>query len=293
MSNKQRRAELAHFLRTHRECLKPSQFSLPEGTKRRRTPGLRREELAQVAGVSLTWYMKLEQGQEIQVSAQVLENLAQALQLTSEERTYLYVLAREQLPLPTQKHIPYISEEVQSVLDALLPYPAFVVNERLDVVGWNRAASLVFADYSALSDWERNLVWIMFTRPDQRQLYPDWICWARKILALFRTSGGRSLNEAWFIERRDRLMQVSPEFREWWQQHEVEESHIGHKEMNHPLVGTLLLRATNLQITDDPNLKMFLYTPLPQADTLQKLIWLVNSVQADELSVPKEERPTG
>ncbi len=119
MKDEQRRAELAHFLRTRRERLSPAQFALPAGTKRRRTPGLRREELAQVAGIGLTWYTKLEQGQEIQVSAQVLESLARVLQLTPDERTHLYVLAREQLPLPTQRHTPRISEDLQCLLDAL------------------------------------------------------------------------------------------------------------------------------------------------------------------------------
>ncbi|QBD76005.1 XRE family transcriptional regulator [Ktedonosporobacter rubrisoli] len=276
MKDEQRRAELAHFLRTRRERLSPAMFHLPYGAKHRRTPGLRREELAQVAGISPTWYMKLEQGQAIQVSAQVLESLAQSLQLTPGERNHLYLLAREQLPLPMQRHTPQISEELQGVLDALTPYPAFVVNERWDVVGWNLAASQVFADFAAFSDWERNLVWIMFTQPDQRALYVDWECWAQHILALFRASGGREADEDWFIERRDRLMQASSEFREWWQWHEVGDAHTGNKELNHPLVGPLVLRATTLLVADDPNLKLFVYTPLPQADTAQKLVWLVS-----------------
>ena len=99
MKDEQRRAELAHFLRNRCECLKPSQFLLPEGAKQRRTPGLRREELAQIAGISPIWYTKLEQGRQIQVSTQVLESLTQTLQLTDPEREYLYVLAREHLPL--------------------------------------------------------------------------------------------------------------------------------------------------------------------------------------------------
>src|SRR5579884_3801624 len=117
MNDEQRRTELAHFLRSRRERLSPTQFQLPMGAKLRRTPGLRREELAQVAGISPSWYMKLEQGQEIRVSAQVLESLAQTLQLTPSEREHLYVLAREQLPLPMKNHTPHISEDLQATLD--------------------------------------------------------------------------------------------------------------------------------------------------------------------------------
>ncbi|GHO61489.1 hypothetical protein KSC_003810 [Ktedonobacter sp. SOSP1-52] len=144
-----------------RERLLPAQFHLPVGGRRRRTPGLRREELAHLAGIGLTWYVKLEQGQDIQVSAQVLESLACTLQLTPDERNYLFLPAREQFPLPLHTPLPNISVELQNVLDALLPNPAFVTNERLDILGWNRSASRVFADYASLPAWERNLVWLI------------------------------------------------------------------------------------------------------------------------------------
>lgn len=276
MNDEKRRLELADFLRTRRESLSPSQFQLPEGTKRRRTPGLRREEMAQVAGMSLTWYTKLEQGQEIQVSTQVLEGLSQALRLTVSERAHLYVLAREELPLPFHYHTQKISADLQATLDALNPLPAFIANERWDIIGWNQIASLVFTDYAALSDWERNVVWIMFTHSEQRVLYEEWECWARYTMALFRASSAHNTNASWFLERRDRLMQASPEFRAWWQRHEVEEAYIGHKELNHPLVGTLALQSTTFLVGSDPHLKMLLYTPLVQADTAQKLAWLLS-----------------
>lgn len=285
MNDEQRRAELAHFLRSRRERLSPAQFHLPVGAKIRRTPGLRREELAQVAGVSTSWYMKLEQGQEIQVSAQVLESLAQALQLTSSEREHLYVLAREQLPLPPKHHTSRISKDLQETLDVLNPHPVMVLNERLDVVGWNRAASLVFADFDALPDGERNFVWIMLTQPDQRHLYADWHYWARQTVALFRTSTGRISGDSSFIELRDRLMQASSEFREWWSRHDIGEAPIVQKKLHHPLVGLLVLRTTPLLLAEDPNLKVFVFTPLPEADTAQKLLWLVHSAQTDHREI--------
>lgn len=288
MHDEQRRSELAHFLRTRRERLKPSQFHLPQGAKRRRTPGLRREELAQIAGVSPTWYMKLEQGQEIRASAQVLESLSQALQLNPDERTYLYLLARQQLPLPPQQPSSGISEDLLAMLDALGSHPAFVINERWDVLGWNKAAAQVFTDYGTYSDWERNAVWIMFTQPDQRTLYVEWECWARQTLSLFRASGARAGGEPWFSERRDRLIQASAEFREWWQQHEVSEVHTAEKELNHPVVGSLMLRSTMLTVTTDPNLKLVVYMPLPQMDTAQKLAWLISPARMD-MQIPLQE----
>jgi len=277
MKDEQRRAELAHFLRSRRERLKPSQFSLPEGAKQRRTPGLRREELAQIAAISPIWYTKLEQGQQIQVSAQVLESLVRTFQLNSQEREYLYVLAREHLPLPTPHHTPYISAHQQGMLDALNPHPALILNERWDVVGWNQSASQVFSDYRALSDWEWNVVWMMFTHPELRTLHANWEYLGKQILAHFRASSGSSTGEPWWLSRRDRLMQASPEFRQWWSRHDIGAVGVSHKELNHPRVGLLVLQPTTLVLADDPNLKLFLYTPLAQADTAEKLAWLANT----------------
>jgi hypothetical protein len=277
MKDEQRRAELAHFLRTRRERLKPSQFSLPEGAKHRRTPGLRREELAQIAAISPIWYTKLEQGQQIQVSAQVLESLVRTLQLTSQEREYLYLLAREHLPLPARHHTPSITPHQQSMLDALNPYPAVILNERWDVLGWNHNASQVFTDYRTLSDWERNILWLMFTRPEQRTFYANWEPMSKQILAQFRASSGSSTGEDWWLSRRDRLMQASPEFRQWWSRHDIGAIQISQKELNHPRVGMLVLQPTALVLADDPNLKLFLYIPLAQADTAKKLSLLADT----------------
>ncbi|GCE14587.1 helix-turn-helix transcriptional regulator [Tengunoibacter tsumagoiensis] len=277
MNDEQRRSELAHFLRSRRERLKPSQFSLPEGAKQRRTPGLRREELAQVAGISPIWYTKLEQGRPIQVSAQVLESLVRTLQLNDQEREYLYVLAREHLPLPAQHHTSSLNAQQQGMLDALNPHPAMILNERWDIVGWNQSAAQVFTDYHTLPAWERNVLWMMFTRPEQRTLYAHWEELGKQILANFRASSGSSTGDPWWILRRDRLMQVSPEFRQWWSQHDIGTMNVERKELNHPRAGLLVLQPTTLVLADDPNLKLFLYTPLAQADTARKLAWLANA----------------
>ena len=151
-----------------------------------------------------------------------------------------------------------------------------MVNERMDVVGWNVAASQTFIDYASLSDWERNTLWIVFTRPPGYTPYDNWEYWAQRSEALFRASGGLESEDSWFAERRDRLMQVSPEFRRWWSQHDVEDALVGYKEFDHPRVGTLHLRSTTLLVATHPNLKMFIYTPVDMSTT-EKLSWLVQN----------------
>lgn len=276
MNNAERRAELAHFLRTRRERLSPVQVDLPRLGSRRRTPGLRREELAQIADVSLSWYIKLEQGQDIQVSAQVLESLSRALRLTADERLHLFALAREELPLPGFPTEQRESSLLQPVLDSFLPNPAFVTNERWDVIARNQATAQVFTPSMVLTPADRNLLWLIFTRPELRQLFVNWEAIARRMLALFRMNEGLYRGDAWFLEQRDSLMQASPEFRAWWSLHDVNQAHLTRKELNHPVVGTLVLQSTIFQVVDAPHLKVFLYTPLPEQDTASKLIQLIN-----------------
>jgi transcriptional regulator with XRE-family HTH domain len=273
MNDVERRAELAQFLRTRREHLSPTQVHLSPGG-RRRTPGLRREELAQIAAVSFSWYVKLEQGQDIQVSAQVLEGLSRALQLTPNERTHLFVLARKELPLPVNSTPQRVSAELQQVLDAFHSYPAYIINERWDVIGQNRAAIQVFASQMVLTPQDRNLLWRIFTHPEQRKLYVQWEVIAQRILALFRVNEGLYCEDAWFVEQRDRLAQISPEFRTWWLRQDVDKAPVERKELNHPTVGPLVLQATTLHVADAPHLKLFLYTPLPEANTASKLVQL-------------------
>jgi hypothetical protein len=277
MNDTQRRSELAQFLRTRRERLSPVQAHLPFGRGRRRTPGLRREELAQIADVSLSWYIKLEQGQDIQVSGQIVESLAHALQLNAAERTHLFVLARQELPLPETPHTQHISTDHRHLLTSFLPNPAFIVNERWDVIGRNRAAQQVFTYQMTLTPQDHNLLWLIFTHPEQRRLYTQWEAIAQHMLALFRASEGLYREDSWFIELRDRLIQASPEFLMWWPQHNVGEVHVNRKELCHPAVGSLILQSTTLMLADAAHLRLFLYTPLPEADTASKLTQLAAS----------------
>jgi transcriptional regulator with XRE-family HTH domain len=232
---------------------------------------LRREEVAQLAGLGVTWYTRLEQGQEIGVSTQVLESIARTLQLSPDERNHLFILARAQLPLSPQPATTAVGPALQQVLASLQPNPAYVTNKDWDIVAWNEAAVQVFSDFGAFPADERNLVWLVFLHPPMRQLYVDWPCVAQRTLALFRASAARDGTNPVFARRRDALLRSSPEFRAWWPQYDVDDMHVGRKELNHPRVGYMAFHAMNLLSPDTPDLRIFVYTPLADTDTPQKL----------------------
>jgi transcriptional regulator with XRE-family HTH domain len=270
MDDAQRRIELARFLRARRARLSPHQVGL-SAVGRRRTPGLRREELAQLAGVGTTWYTWLEQGRAITVSAQVLDSLARALQLDAAERTHLFILARGEVPAPPTPATDGVEPAVQQILDALGAYPAYVANARWDAVAWNDTACRVFTDFAALCPRDRNLLWFIFTHPLARQLYVDWNGAAQRNLALFRASTGRYVGEAWFAELVADLSHASPEFAAWWPRNDVHGTPEGAKEIDHPLVGRLVMQPTLLQVAQTPDLWMIVYTPVPGTETAARL----------------------
>jgi len=273
MNDQERRRELAQFLRTRRERLSPEAVGLPTGS-RRRTAGLRREELALLAGIGVTWYTRLEQGRDITVSPQVLESLARVFALDDAERNHLFVLALEQLPADPTPFTEIISSALQCILDTMGIYPAYVTNPRWDIVAWNQAACLVYTDFGELPPPERNILRFLFTNPLQRELLANWEKEARGMLALFRASTERYVGETWFKALVADLGQTSPEFRAWWPRHDIQAAHAGPKELNHPLVGRLVLQSSTFQAVDAPDLRMVIYTPLPEANTAEKLAQL-------------------
>ena len=267
-----RRAELADFLRTRRARLHPEQFGLST-PGRRRTPGLRREEVAQLAGVGVSWYTWLEQGRDITVSEQVLESLARILQLESEERRHLFVLARGMVPVADEtSEIISPPPGLQAVLDALGTNPAYLVDHRFNLVAWNESACRVFGDFSLLSERERNRIWHLFVHPSSRQLYVDWEQAAEHAVMNFRAAYDQYIGDAWFEHFLTDLQQKSPEFRTWWSQHNVQGvcDFYQEKELNHPQVGRLLLSSTVLIVPVDPPLHMVTFTPCSQ-ETATKL----------------------
>ena len=274
MSERARRQELADFLRTRRARLSPAAVGLPPGG-RRRTPGLRREEVAQLAGVGVTWYTWLEQGRDIRVSTQVLDAIARALRLEPDERTHLFQLASpEPPPSPPPAH-QIVSPALQLVLDSLTPSLAHIVGRRWDVLAWNDAARAVLGDFATMSARERNTVWRMFLREETRRLVVDWAAHAQRLLAQFRADSAPYAGDPWFGELIEHLERASPEFRAWWPRHDVLGSMEGRVDFDHPEAGRLLLQYTVFQVYDAPELKLVVYTPLPQTGSAQRIERLI------------------
>jgi transcriptional regulator with XRE-family HTH domain len=259
MHESERRQALADFLRQRRARLSPADVGLPPGM-RRRTPGLRREEVAQLANMGTSWYVWLEQGRDVHPSAQVLESLAQALRLTLNERRHLFLLAGQPLPPHTSFLEERTSPEFQQVLDDLNPTPAYAVGRRWDLLAWNKAADGLFAISEASSLYARNLVWRLFTSPTMRER-PNWEQVARGTLAEFRTASARYPGDRWFEELIEDLKRVSPEFRRWWPHHDVRSALDGHKVMEHPALGHLEFEHLTLQVLSNPDVRIMIYTP--------------------------------
>ena len=267
MQENERRQALADFLRQRRENLSPADVGLPPGM-RRRTPGLRREEVAQLANIGTSWYIWLEQGRDVHPSAQVLESIAQALKLTPNERRHLFLLAGQALPPHTFSTNECISPALQRMLDDLDPTPAYVMGRRLDYLAWNKAANAIFSLEQATSPYARNLVWRLFTNSRLRD-HPNREMMVRNMLAEFRAANARYPGDRWFEELIEDLKRISPEFCRWWPHHDASSVLEGHKIMEHPTLGHLEFEHITLQIPNDPDIRIMIYTPL--AGTSAKL----------------------
>lgn len=264
-----RQQELAAFLRNRRARLAPEQAGLPRGT-RRRTPGLRREEVALLAGVSPEWYTWLEQGRDIHVSMQVLESLARALQLDASEREHLFLLALRQTPASETYALPTVSATLQQFLDQLWTTPACAADARLNIVAQNAAHRVIFGDYDAASERERNLIWRLFAL-SARQANEEWEALARVYLAQFRAGYGRFINDPWWAEQIAALNRMSPEFQALWARHDVLNLSEGRKTIQHAVAGELVFDFVWLQTVDASDLRVLIHTPHPASDTADKI----------------------
>jgi hypothetical protein len=265
----ERRAELSDFLRTRRARLSPDDVGLPNGN-RRRTPGLRREEVALLANIGSTWYTRLEQGLPINVSSEVLEAISQALRLTRAERKHLYVLAGQPIAHMPLHDDEIVGETVQRVLDALDPFPAVVRSRRFDVLAWNAATTRFFADYAKAEGFERNLLWRLFIGGyvcDLRD--PEGA--ARKIVASFRSVAAKYTDDPSFTELIEELRTNSSEFAKLWARHDVLDLVDGAKVYDHPLVGEVHLEHTNFLVHGHADMRMTVYTAPAGSESDRKL----------------------
>lgn len=276
------RTELADFLKTRRARLRPEQFGLPTFA-RRRTPGLRREELAQLVGVGVSWYTWLEQGRDIQVSDQLLSRLADTLQLDWQERSHLFALARNPISLREKEDNEPSNAPYQAILDGLGIYPTILIDRRLNAVAWNESASCVLGNFASHCERERNVVWGIFMNTTLRERLVHWERAARLSLAFLRAKSDQYAGEIWFTDLIADLRQASPEFRSWWPEHEIRLTCHDRYEIDHPLVGRLVLQATNLVEPSRPDLRLAVLTPLPQEDTTAKLAVLMTGRNPSDL----------
>ena len=271
-SDEERREALADFLKTRRSQVSPESVGLSRGVGYRRTPGLRREEVAMLAGISVTWYTWLEQGRDIAVSEQILKRLAAVLKLSWDETEYMYRLANKPVPeaSPPPQHA--VPAAVRTVLDDLETSPAYVMDYRWNLLAWNRAACEIFA-IDTFSPQDRNLLWRMFTNKTIRRRLVNWEEVAWRTLAAFRATLGARIGEPWFVQLVEDLKQTSPEFRNWWPDHDVRQPPLGRIAVNHPDAGLLELDSLSLHIDGDPRLWMCVYAP--EKDTANKIKRLV------------------
>jgi transcriptional regulator with XRE-family HTH domain len=272
-----RRSELAAFLRSRRERISPSDVGLPPGF-RRRTPGLRREEVAQLAGVGVTWYTWLEQGRKINASVQVLDAIARTLKLDAAEREHLYRLA-DVPEVPQGGGCGHLEPEVYAILEHLDPLPACVYNSRYDLLAWNPPYAVLFPNVVKQELPERNAIWMCFTFPrccnpvrNIEEEYP-------LMVATLRAGFVRHLGEPSWVDFVRRLTAASPSFAEMWAHHEVARPGTRMKLFQHSAVGLVRTTSTSMALASPPETRMVVYTPMDD-ESRERIAWLVDHPDA-------------
>ncbi len=274
-----RREFLGAFLRTRRDGLTPAAADLPSGF-RRRTPGLRRDEVALLAGVGVTWYTWLEQGRDVRASPEVLTSLAKALRLDPAERRHLFALADRPAPERRDSGPEIVDEPIRRLLMSLAGQPAYVLGRRWDILAWNKAAVAVFGDYAKLQGDERNIMHMVFADKAHRRLLSDWDKLAPAVLATFRADCARYAGDQDFERLIEKLMRLSAEFRDWWPKHQVLAPLAGCKRIRHAKAGAMAFEYTSFNLSDRPDMKLIVYTPLAESGTREKLEKLLGKAKA-------------
>jgi transcriptional regulator with XRE-family HTH domain len=255
---------LGTYLKDRRAKLDPAAFGFPP--ERRRTPGLRREEVAQRANISPTWYTWLEQGRGGAPSADVLERIARALMLTDVEREHVFLLGLGRPPEVRYQTRQGVTPRLQRVLDALDPSPALIRTAIWDVVAWNRAATVMLTDYAALPPEQRNILRFIFLDPRARAAQYDWESVARFVVGSFRVDAARAGIAAEVEPLVDELWRLSREFRAMWRDNDVRAHGEGVKHIRHPVLGPLAFEYSAFAVDGRPDLSLVVYEPATRAD---------------------------
>lgn len=256
--------QLGIYLKDRRTKLDPAAFGFPMA--RRRTPGLRREEVAQRANVSATWYTWLEQGRGGAPSANVIDRIAHALLLTETEREHLFLLALGRMPEPHYQPFEGITPRLQRILDALDVCPAFIRTATWDIVAWNRAAAVVLTDFSKLKASQLNILKRIFLDSHIRSTQTDWESVARSMVAAFRAEILRAGATESVKALVDELCDRSPEFKEMWQSNDVNSHNGGTKHLHHPVAGLITMEYSAFAVDGRPDLNMVIYNPVTPDD---------------------------
>ncbi|MEV5799204.1 helix-turn-helix transcriptional regulator [Streptomyces collinus] len=267
-----RRAELSEFLRSRRARLKPEDVGLPDFGRHRRVPGLRREELAQLAGVSVAYYTRLEQGNGRNVSAEVLDSIARALRLSDAEHAHLTHLAKpkahKKRPVARQQQA---RAALCQLLDTMDGVPAYVAGRRAEILAWNRMAAALFGDWGRLPAGDRNWARLVFLRPEYRELFVDWEQKAIDIVCALRMDAGCYPDDPRLSALVGELSVKSEEFRRLWATHDVKEKSHGVKRLHHPLVGDLSLHFETFRVAGDTDQALITYHAEPQSASAESL----------------------
>jgi transcriptional regulator with XRE-family HTH domain len=262
------RKELAEFLRARREATRPEQVGLPVG-RGRRTPGLRREEVAMLAGVSVTWYTWLEQGRRINASHDVLRAIGRALRLDDAGLDHLIALTE-----PGTASIEAPAEAPSALLrliDSMMPAPAYVLGPHWEFVAWNTAQQRLYPRIVELDPPRRNLLWVLYCDRDTRSLNVDWDIHARQALAEFRSASSAVRHDDAIYELIDVLTAESPEFADWWPEHDVSGFETRLRRFQHPAAGRLTFEYQQLAPVEWPNLRVVAQLAVPGDDSAERL----------------------
>lgn len=273
-----KRGELGQFLKSRRGRLRPEDVGI-EPYGRRRVPGLRREELAQLAGVSVDYYVRLEQGRAGQPSEVVLDAIARALRLEDAERAHVYDLSRPVRRRRSEPRPERVRAEVRRLIEALEGMAAMVIGRRMDVLAWNRLNAALLTDWGSLPREQRNTARHFFLDEGSRELYLDWDDAAEATIAYLRLAAGRYPDDVSLAELIGELSMKSAEFRSLWPRHDVREKAHGTKRLRHPIVGELTLAYESLALPGDGDQTLFVYTAEPGSDSETALRLLGSAAQ--------------
>jgi transcriptional regulator with XRE-family HTH domain len=282
------RQELGAFLRAHRERLTPAEMGIEPGP-RRRTPGLRREEVASRANISPTWYTWLEQGRGGAPSADVLDRLANGLMLTDPEREHLFMLGLGRPPDVRYRAADGVTPRLQRVLDALEVSPAIIKTATWDVIAWNRAAAVVLTDYGRLPREQRNILRLIFNAR-LRAVQDDWESLARHVVAAFRADVARAGADEEVARLVEELSRASPEFATLWRANEVAAGGEGVKRLHHPQAGLLEMEFSTFAVEGRPELAMIVYNPVSPADAQRVRAFI--AAKRDKMLAENEQEKT-